>query len=315
MAKRRTFVIFFLVCFLFLVMPFCSVFASSVNEIDLQKECVLEVSYVSGATSFSNANIKLHKIAEVNKDAYYTLTNSFAKTGLTLNGVQSVTEWDIIRSTLEAYIVAGNIQPTVTALTNNNGRVCFNNLKPGLYFVEALTDTANDVTCKFNSALIALPGFDKNGEWKYEIAVTSKSQIIPPSQEEINLNVIKLWQDEKNQNKRPKTVEIEIFKNGTVYKTTTLSEQNGWSYSWTAKNDGANWVVAEKNVPKEYTMTVHQQNQTFVVVNSYVSQKPPTDIPPTGDTQNIMLYIILMVVFGVALICLGILGKRNNNDK
>ena len=263
--------------------------------------------------------VSLYKVASVSSDFQYTLTDLFAPTNLILNGILSNDEWNAVSYTLEACIVADNIQADSIAKTDLNGKVCFENLQPGLYLAVVDPVKQGDVNYLFDSALIAAPSLYADGTWQYQVSVNCKSQIIPPSQadEQLPLSIVKLWKGDKGGNSRPKSVEVEIFKNGKSYKKVTLSKKNNWSYSWNVKKDGAKWTVVEKNIPTSYTMTIDKREDSFVLTNTFVPKKPDTtvDSPETGDTSNIMFYVILMIVSGSMLIILGILGKRKYNEE
>ena len=171
--------------------------------------------------------------------------------------------------------------------------------------------------CYFDSALVALPSLNTEGNWLYQVTVASKSELIPPIDDEIELKVLKLWKGDEGRNNRPKSIEVEIFKDGESYQKVELSQDNNWSYSWTAKDDGAKWTVIERNTPSGYTMTLEKRGNSFVLTNTYTPKNPdePFDAPQTGDTSNIMLYVILMIVSGSMLIILGIIGKRNAHEE
>ena len=110
---------------------------------------------------------------------------------------------------------------------------------------------------------------------------------------------------------------MEIFKDGESYKKVELSQDDNWSYSWSAKDDGAKWTVIERNTSSCYTMTLEKRGNSFVLTNTCTPKTPdePIDTPQTGDTSNIMLYVILMIVSGSMLIILGIIGKRNAHEE
>lgn len=319
MAKRRLGIIAFLLCLCLCLMP-CAALAASTTDakepISTDKECSLTISYGYDGTAFPNQTVKLYKIADVSADFQYTLASPFAPSGLILNGIQTNGEWNVIRSTLEAYILANDTQPVASIVTNDAGNACFDSLKSGLYFASAVHVTQGDLNCVFASALIALPGLGANGLWQYQVAVSAKPEILPPidSDEETELKILKLWRGEEDQNTRPKNIEVEIFRDGTSYEVVILSEENHWSYSWMVKNDGADWKVVERNIPSGYTMTVEQRESTFIITNTYPDQPYPPS-PPTGDTSNILFYTILMYVSGSILIILGIAGKRKRHEK
>lgn len=319
MAKRRMAIIIALICFC-LCLPALPVMAASTTDasepIDVNQECTLTLSYVCDETAFDDTSVKLYKIADVSSNFQYTLTPNFEQSELILNGIKTNGEWNVIRSTLEAHIVADNINADITAKTNSEGLVCFEELNPGLYLAVVSTITKGELTVYFDSALVALPGLSAEGIWQYQVAVASKSQIIPPSYKDIELKILKLWKGDQGKNIRPQSIEVEIFKNGISHEKIFLTKENNWSYSWIAKDDGANWTAIERSKPSNYTMTVETKENSFILTNTYTPQNPEEtpDTPQTGDTSNIMLYVILMLVSGSMMIILGIIGKRNSHE-
>ena len=73
--------------------------------------------------------------------------------------------------------------------------------------------------------LIALPGIEPDGRWQYQVSVNAKGEVLPPvdPDEEAELKVLKLWRGDEGRNDRPKSIEVEIFCNGSSYKTVILS--------------------------------------------------------------------------------------------
>ena len=313
MAKRRVAVIVFLLCLCLSWLPCYAQAASTADAkepISPDKDCSLTIAYRYDGQSFSNHPVRLYKLADVSADFQYTLTAPFANSGLILNGVRSVSEWNVIRSTLETHILTYDVDADLTGVTDQDGQVCFQALKPGLYLAITEQVIQHDWIYAFDSALVALPGLGADGLWQYEVAVTSKSKAIPPAEtdEEIEFKVLKLWKGDKGRSDRPQSIEVEIFRDGVSYQTVILSEENHWTFSWFAKDDGATWKIVERNVPTGYTMMVEERETSFVLTNTRPPDKP--DIPQTGDTTNIMLYFVLMNVSGIMLIILGIAGKR-----
>ena len=319
MAKRRSGLIALLLCFSLCVLP-CQGLAASTTDakepISVQNPCSLTIRYGYEGISFSDQTVMLYKVADISADLQYTLTPPFGGSGLILNGVQTQGEWNVIRSTLETQILADKIAPTTEAETNASGQVLFTGLTPGLYLASAVEVVQGDLTCFFDAALVALPGLGTDGLWQYQEAITAKPQVLPPIEpdEDIQLKVLKLWKGDEGRTDRPKRIQVEIFQDGVSYETVILSEENNWSYSWTAKDDGASWKVVERNVPAGYTMTVEQRETAFVITNA--RQDTPNPPPPqTGDTSNILLYTVMMFASGTMLIILGIAGKRKQHEE
>ena len=314
MISRKMGIIFILLCLCFCLMPYQVMATSTSDAVEPmipEKECSLTISYCYGETAFSGIEVKLYQIAEVSADFQYTLTQTFESSGLILDGIRTADEWNVVRSTLETHILADNIAPEFTAVTNADGQVNFGALKTGMYLAIVTQGEGQNLRYRFDSALIALPGLGPDGRWQYQVSVKAKGEALPPVEPDkvTELKVLKLWKGDERQENRPKQVEIEIFRNGISYETVILSEENHWSYSWKAKDDGAGWAVVERNVPEGYVMTVAVRETSFIVTNTWGSGDSG-DPPKTGDTTNVLLYILLMTVSGTMLMILGITRKR-----
>ena len=343
MVKRRMGIMAFLFCLCLWLLP-CGAQAISTSDavepIGTQRECSLTIGYRSGGISCDDMEVKLYRIAEVSADVQYTPTPSFDGYGLVLNNIQSAGEWNQIRKTLEAHISADRIPADEVGLTNEVGEVCFAPLEPGLYLAITEPFTHGDLQWVFDAVLISLPTLDVDGVWQYHPSVNAKPEVLPPigPDEVVEYQVLKLWKGDGEQNSRPQSIEVEIFRNGTSVQRVLLSEENHWSYRWRAENDGAQWSVVERNVPAGYYMLVEERTGTFVLTNVAVPQPPDDpqepqdtdepkdpqeddgegeepsedeeDAPNTGDTSNIWLYTILMYLSGGVLVILGLTGKR-----
>ncbi len=316
MTNKKTGIVLMVLCICFYIMPFGVQAASTSDAIEPivpGNKCALTISYCYGETAFSDVQVKLYRIAEVSADFQYTMTQPFEASGLILNGIQSAGEWNVVRSTLEAHILAYGIEPDTTSATNQDGQVCFDSLSTGMYLAVVDQVTQGELHCRFDSALIALPGLGQDGRWQYAVSVNAKAEALPPvdPDETIELKILKLWKGDEGQTDRPESIEVEIFRNGTSYEKILLSEENHWSYTWSAKDDGATWSVVERNVPYGYTMTVEERAFSFVITNTRIPTGPDNPNPPqTGDTSNIMLYVLLMTVLGTMLIILGVTRKK-----
>ena len=319
--------------------------ASDVKEpISVSRDCSLSITYRCGTEALSGETVRLYQIASANTDAQYTLTDAFAASNVQFNNISTNGEWNVLRSTLESYILANNVSPTQTAVTDANGRVRFTQLKAGIYLVSAVRAKQSGVNYLFDALLLAVPSADENGNWHYDITAKVKGESLPPSppDHKLEYRVLKLWKGDDGRIDRPQSIEAELFRDGESYKTVVLSEENHWSYSWTVKDDGSVWSVAERNVPEGYTVTVEKRDTTFVLTNSRTEQPPkdpnepndPNDpnepnvpnvptvegvttepSPYTGDTSNVLLYAVLMFVSGAVLLIVGMMGKRKNHEE
>ena len=318
MAKRRMGILAILLC---LCLCLCwlpaKVWATSTADatemIRPDSRCTLSVFYGYGDLSFDGVSVNLYKIADVSADFQYTLTPSFADSGVLLNGVQTAGEWSQIRATLESHVLANEILPTLVDTTDHLGRAAFTDLETGMYLAIAENVLQDDWIYTFDPALIPLPALGADGTWNYTVEVASKSQGIPPIEpdEQLELSVVKLWKGDSGYKGRPQSVEVELFRNGVSYQTVTLSQANQWSYTWTEQDAGAKWMVVERNVPQGYQSALTQRGTNFVLTNTLDPDIPPqSNRPATGDTANPLLYTMLLYLSGIMLIFLGIYRKR-----
>lgn len=311
MAKRRMGIIAFLLCLCFFAAPISVNAASTVDATEpifVEKKCSLTVSLRREGVSFSNVLIKVYKLADVSVDFQYTPTSTFSSAGITLNGIKTVSEWNVVRSTVEAYVLSNDVEPSVSSRTDVDGNAFFDSVDVGLYFVLGVTACENGKSYRFDSSLVALPNLDSDGVWKYQTVVKAKSEIVPP-EEKTEYKVLKLWRGDKASN-RPESVEVEIYRDGNHYKTVVLSAENNWSFGWSEKSDGSIWTVYERGVPEGYTMSVEKRDACFVITNTYSGdESQPPDTPTTGDTSNTFLYLFLMIISGVILVAIGLARK------
>lgn len=319
MNKKRAGIIVLLLCFCFCLMP-CRVRAAStadaVEPISPEELCELSLTYCYDQTPLEGIDINIYKVAKVSADYQFSLTSAFLVTGLNLNGIRTSGEWNTVRSTLEAYIVANGIESDIIATTDSNGTLSLSGLETGLYFATSGKVTQNGMSCSFSSALISLPDLNAEGKWEYRVAAAAKAEAAPPpgSDIEIEMKVVKLWKGDEGKAVRPASVDIEIFRDGISVETASLSAGNNWSYSWSVPYDGADWTVVERGVPNGYTVTVEERGGSFILTNTYNPPEPedPEKPPQTGDTANILLYILLMSASGCVLIAVGAAGKRKS---
>ena len=314
MVKRRIGIFLVLACFCLYLVPFY-VQAISTSDaktpVSVDERCSLTISYGFEGIPFSDLPVSLYKIADVSEDLQYTFVDSFADSKLIINGIKTQGEWNVIRSTLETYIVANSVEADYSATTDQSGKVSFDALNTGLYLAINQPITQDGFRYSFDSALFALPNLDTEGNWQYRVEATAKTQAIPPADDDIEYKVLKLWKGDLGSPDRPQSIEIEIFRNEISHETVTLSNENNWTYSWKAEDDGAQWKVIERNVPAGYIMTVEERETAFVLTNT-LEDEPDDPIPSTGDTSNVLIYVILMIISGFILVFIGKTGKRTD---
>lgn len=305
--KKRLFRTFWAIvsAFLFAVSAVNTVFAISTADakepIDIAKDCSLKLTYAVDNQPVAGLEIRIWQIASVTADYQYGMTGSFSGYSIEINGMKAQSEWDEVRDTVSAYIAADKIAPAATLTTDQNGIVGFDSLPVGIYYVGG----AENGGVGFASYIISVPNLGDDGKWIYDVDAFPKPGTMPePELGEMKL--VKLWRDGSQSNKRPKTVTVEIFRNGQHFETVELTTEKNWTYTW--ETDGTyTWTAVERNVPEGYTVSIQSKDAKTIQITNTLSSDPP-DNPQTGDTANFYFWIVLTALSGIVLVVLS--GRR-----
>ena len=293
-----------------------SIFALSANAstaIDPQRPSSLTVTYKYGEKLYEGLPVKIYRVASVSPDGSYDLCGDFADYAVNIYGITSQSEWRVVTSTLAAYIAADKLQPTRSMLTDASGTAAFTDLLPGMYLTLSAVVEAPAEVVTFEDFLTVIPYPSDTGDHDYDVEAFPKCSAYTPTEKEIEYKVIKLWRDEGAGKLRPKTVEIDLYKDGVFESTQTLSAENNWTYSWSAPDDGSVWNVVERKVSGDYTVTVEQNGNNFVITNTLQTEEPPA--PPTGDTTVIWhLAMPMAIAGGILLLIAAWRGRTEHED-
>lgn len=215
----------------------------------------------------------------------YTLEGSFADYPVSID-VSSTQSMVNAAVTLENYAVIDNIPYTHSGYIDEYGYLTFSGLKSGLYLVSGHIFNVDVVFYQPSPVLVEIDLEAEDPD--IDLIVYPKIKYALLSEVNLNNSVKKNWFDTK-QSHDP--IEVEIYKNGDIFDTVTLSEDNDWAHSWKA-TEYAQWRVKEKVVPKDYTVNYYSDNGKFVIENtSFVSEPPPTEttteLPPEITTETL----------------------------
>ena len=107
------------------------------------------------------------------------------------------------------------------------------------------------------------------------------------------INVNKIWADSDDQDGiRPESIEVQLYKNGKAFgDAITLSEENGWSYSWTdldkfESGKEIKYTVDEVKVPENYKKTITNEGTTFEITNTHKAEKTSISVVKVWDDSD-----------------------------
>jgi len=316
-------------CFLCALILFFGVvpLACSAAELELDHPCSLTLTYTHGGEAFSDLNIEIYRVAELDADGDYTLLKPFSTYPIKVHNVSSQKEWQEIAQTIKSYAVANKLTPYRSQKTNDEGIVSFTGLETGLYMVKGVIAENVRETVVFHDFMMYLPSPAENA---YDYDVEAKPKCTAYTQHE-RYTVVKLWNDEGASAHRPQSVSVDIWKDGEFYKNISLSRENSWSYSWNSEDKDGVWNVIEKDVPDGYEVSITKNETVFIITNTKSPDIPdepdepdepenpekpgkPTNpekpAPETGNTFPMLRCVTILCISGFGMITLSALGLR-----
>lgn len=278
--------------------------AGASDAIDRTRPVTLTIDYQIEEQPISGAAFDLYRVGEISGSGALTLSGAFQEYPVSLSGLDSA-GWKALAETLYGYALRDSLVPTDSGNTDENGLLTFPTqsqpLSVGLYLVAGQSHLAGGTICTPEPFLLTLPFATGDNTYTYAPLVQPKYGIQTET-DSVSRSVLKVWKD--GQTGRPASIEVQLLKNGVVYDTVTLSQQNSWRHSWDGLDANARWQAVEKAVPSGYTVAVTQDNDTFVVTNSLKSpvSPSPSTLPQTG-----LLWwpVPLLTICGMLLFVLG----------
>lgn len=315
---------------------FCTaVFITSVcvsvtaTESDTSKDVSLTISYVDGTTPIADASFSIYLVATADSTGSLTVTEEFKQFNVNIQG-ENDSLWHLMASTLEGYVLRDGLVPALSGKTDENGSLTLPSsnisLKHGLYLILSPVHVQNDTVYEASPALVLLPTADtENDQWIYDVTVNPKFTTEENTDgNKTSREVYKVWIDDGNEEMRPDSIRIQLLKNGSVYDTVYLSEENNWRYSWNELEVSDGWIITE-DVPEGYTVTLGRNGTAFILTNTYEGTTPPddptTENPPSTPPnlpQTGLLWWPVAVLFtaGLFFIVIGLIRRRySSNEK
>lgn len=139
---------------------------------------------------------------------------------------------------------------------------------------------------------------------------TTQPEPSPSPAPMLTLSVEKVWLD-RDDSLRSENAAVEVYRDGELWQTLILNEENGWLQSLQVPNNGESWAVREIQIPDGYSSTVSRDGDHFTVTNT------SKDIPATGDVSSLEFYAVtgtLCLMVLTVLIGFTVLVKKRKTD-
>lgn len=291
--RRKRYRVLALLIGLLLIAAILPTAAFAEGLIETDRPVTLTISYKDSGKSVPNAAFSLYKVADVDAYVRQSLTPEFQRYRNVVSGLSDMddltqAQWSALASTLKGYVQRDGLRPAREGRTDSEGLLSFDDLEVGLYLVTGRPVTTDDF-CTYSASpfLIFLPDRDSaNNVWDYDLTVSPKYTKEEDDDKYVTRKVLKIWDDEGYESVRPKEVTVQLLKDGKVYDTETLNENNNWRYAWDELPADHDWEVVEKEL-EGYSVTVTRDGITFTATNKFVAPITGTNLPIqkriTGD--------------------------------
>ncbi len=272
---------------------FMFVLPVSANTVDFNRKgsITFELTEQEHNEKIADANIEIVKIADarvdLNSNLYYEYVSSLTECNV---DIKDVTKIDVNEL---ASCINDNTQ-RLSSISDNNGKVSFNNLDLGLYLIRQ-TNKLNKYT-SIDSYLVTLPTIENN-DWIYDIYSIPKTEI----QKKMNITIIIEWKTEKDI--KGNRVTAELFNDNQKVNDYLLTKDDNWM------------VIDNVLLSDKYSVrgeSIEGFNISYVIQGNVFKIIYSDDLPQTGEN----VYITYILAFtGLVFILLGVTFKRNEKNR
>lgn len=263
--------------------------AQAAGSIDLSRKPTLTLTCRDGRTALSGAKFSIYRVADADETGELTVRSEFDDFDLDIRG-KNDSRWRAMAQTLESYVLRRELTPADSGKTGKTGVLTFptqgKTLPAGLYLVIGERHTQGGYYYDAEPFFVLLPAQDtQKNEWVYDVSANVKfdKTPVPDDNDTVTRKVLKVWDDDGAEDRRPREITVELLKNGRVYDTVKLSEKNNWRCTWSDLDADARWSVTEKTV-SGYTVSITREGITFVVTNTKTPDR--TDTPPKPSNPS-----------------------------
>lgn len=296
-----------------LILPLSAFAAGSDGNGSLGVSFLIDDEYVSDVT------FNVYRVA----DEYYQPVGAYTAYSVTLEDL-SPDEFGPAATALAAYTARDGIPADFSCVTNEYGYAQFDGLQNGFYLVIGEMFIIGNTVYNPLPFLIAMPSYDTDGKALYDITASPKYDMWQ-TDKKLERNVKKVWIEGNFENIRPTEIIAQLLQDGSIADEVVLNEANDWSYSWNDLDPNSVWLVIEKVVPDDYTVTVEQQGTIFTVTNAYMitsgGHREPSDgdtpvAPPTlPNTGQLWWPVPILLFVGALMLLIGAgLSRKSGND-
>ena len=311
-----------LVCLFVLLFSFISNFQNiyASNNINSPEQIDFTISYTDGSYGIKDAEFSIYKIGNIDKNNNISLCEDFSKYPINYDNVKK-SQWNEYANTLKGYVKKDKIKAFCKGKTDDKGLLNVR-LNKGLYLIVGEDLFTGSYKYMSNPFIVLLPEKDtETGIYLDKSRAYPKLTKETRTKKTIDLDVLKVWDDDGYENKRPGFIEVELLGNGKSKESVKLNKDNNWTYVWKNLDSSISWTVIEKNVDiKRYQVKVKNYENSFVITNIYTPPYTPPDNPPKKppmlpQTGQLWWPVYFLSGMGIISIVIGYIKEKGRRTK
>ena len=272
-------------------------------DIDTSKKGSLTVTHLSVDEELM-AGVKSHiyLVATIDENGQYTITDEFKgffgdldffNNGFDYDSWKNCVDYDVSTDSdkLLNYVTINGITPAAEGTSDAEGKTYYTDLQLGVYFVLSDKLVTEDYIHSFVNFVYPVPILEmtESGAFTVNYNPSASPKKSKAENTDVHCHVRKVWNDSGNTDKRPSSVTFNIYSNGVLMETVTLSDENDWSFEWSEDGDHT-YTIEEVSPGNGYTssMVVYQDGHHFyyTCTNTYNPPPSPPDTPDTPGTPD-----------------------------
>ncbi len=298
---------------LLFVLLLLAVRVGAAGAIDPAASCSLTIRFMPGGAAAPDVPVAIYRVASVSTSCSFTPTAAFAGYPLVrqMLAEPSTAGYRRLSQTLPGLIAADAIVPDAQVRTDRNGIARAQGLAAGLYLVTAgIYDTGSSLY-EPQAFMICLPQ-QTDDTWQYDAEASVKWSRSDRTQER-ELTVRKVWAD-GGESHSADSITVELYCDGRLYDTCTLSDRNQWRRTWSGLAAGCVWTVREALVPEGYLASVERYGTQLVITNTKLAAvipEKPRALPMTGMDWSAAAALALAGAAMLGIACLPDKRKRS----
>lgn len=262
----------------------------------------LTLNVVKNGMGISDVTFSVYRVASIDEEARFVMQEGWTSGSVDIQNIEGAEAWSSFAQSMQAQAAAKEADKT--GHTDSNGRLTFSSMPLGLYLVVGETMHYGEQIYMFAPFMVSVPN-KVNDAYNFNVNVDTKFTV---TDEVMDLSVMKVWKDEGYTNQRPENIVVDLYCDGVVSQTVTLSSANNWQYTFTELSRLHTWTIMESVVPTGYIVSYTTQGTTQIITNTVVV--PPTTPPPIPPTGLTWWPVPVLGGFGALLFVLGMVAHR-----